>query len=74
MFFNRSNKELQDKVDKAKYERLMSCLQSILKTEVKVATSDGKEEVDYVETCRVIKSKARLTIDFVNDLDKEDNK
>ena len=41
-----------------------------MKIEIKAQGKDGKDEIDYAATCSAIKTKARLAIDFVADLDK----
>ena len=60
--------DYDEKIKSAKYERIYQCLKDILRLEIK-ATS-GKEETDYAATCSAIKTKARLALDFVADLDK----
>ncbi len=60
-----------EKIKAAKYERILQSLKDILKIEIKVAAKDGKEVTDYLATCSAIKTKARLAIDFVSDLDKD---
>lgn len=63
--------DFEKKVKAAKYERIYQSLKDILKTEIKTLTKDGKEEIDYSATLSAIKTKARLAIDFVADLDKD---
>ncbi len=63
--------DFDEKIKKAKYERILSSLKDILKIEIKTPTKDGKEQIDYAATCSAIKTKARLAIDFVADLDKD---
>lgn len=60
-----------EKIKAAKYERIYQSLKDILKLEIKTAVKDGKEEIDYAATCSAIKTKARLALDFVTDLDKD---
>lgn len=60
--------DFAEKIKAAKYERIYQSLKDILKMEIKVS---GKEEVDYAATCSAMKTKARLAIDFVADLDKD---
>ena len=62
--------DFDEKIKAAKYERIHQSLKDILKIEIKVPTKDGKDEIDYAATCSAIKTKARLAIDFVADLDK----
>lgn len=61
-----------EKIKTAKYERIYQSLKDILKIEIKAQGKDGKEDIDYAATCSAIKTKARLTIDFVTDLDGKD--
>lgn len=63
--------DFAEKIKAAKYERIYQSLKDILKIEIKAQNKDGKEEIDYVATCSAIKTKARLAIDFVADLDKD---
>ena len=62
--------DYDEKIKAAKYERIFQSLKDILKIEIKVLGADGKEKTDYAATCSAIKTKARLVIDFVADLDK----
>ncbi len=66
--------DFDEKIKAAKYERIYQSLKDILKIEIKAETKDGKDAIDYVATCSAIKTKARLAIDFVADLEKEDEK
>ena len=63
--------DFDEKIKVAKYECIYQSLKDILKIEIKAQGKDGKEEIDYAATCSVIKTKARLAIDFVADLDKD---
>lgn len=63
--------DFDEKIKSAKYERIYQSLKDILKIEIKTPTKDGKDEIDYAATCSAIKTKARLAIDFVADLDKD---
>ncbi len=65
--------DFDEKIKSAKYERIYQSLKDILKIEIRTPTKDGKEEIDYAATCSAIKTKARLAIDFVADLDKDGN-
>ena len=60
--------DFDEKIKAAKYERIYQSLKDILKIEIK---AQGKDEIDYAATCSAIKTKARLAIDFVADLDKD---
>lgn len=63
--------DFDEKIKSAKYERIYQSLKDILKIELKAQGKDGKDEIDYAATCSAIKTKARLAIDFVADLDKD---
>ena len=63
--------DFDEKIKAAKYERIYQSLKEILKIEIKAQCKDGKDEIDYAATCSAIKTKARLAIDFVADLDKD---
>lgn len=63
--------DFDEKIKTAKYERIYQTLKDILKVEVKIATKENDDEIDYAATCSAIKTKARIAIDFVADLDKD---
>lgn len=63
--------DYDEKIRAAKYERIYQSLKDILKIEVKTQGNDGKEKINYAATVTAIKTKARLAIDFVADLDKD---
>ena len=63
--------DFDEKIKAAKYERIYQTLKDILKIEIKAV--NGKEEIDYAATCSAIKTKARLAVDFVADLEKSDD-
>lgn len=60
--------DFAEKIKTAKYERIYQSLKDILKIEIK---AQNKDETDYAATCSAIKTKARLAIDFIADLDKD---
>ena len=62
--------DFAERIKAAKYERIYQALKDILKVEVTAQGKDGKAEIDYAATCSAIKTKARMAIDFVADLDK----
>lgn len=66
--------DFDEKIKAAKYERIYQSLKDILRIEIKTPTKDGKDEIDYAATCSAIKTKARLAIDFVADLDNDGKK
>lgn len=68
----KKNVSFDEKIKQAKYERVHSTLKDILQTEIKT-TENNKEVTDYAATCSAIKTKARLALDFIKDLDKEDD-
>ena len=72
MFGKKKSKKVsfEERLRIAKYERVFTTLNDILKTEVKATTKDGKEVIDYSMTCSAIKTKARLAIDFIADLER----
>ncbi len=61
-------KDFDEQFKKAKYERVFRTLKDILSTEMKTTDNNNKEVTDYEATCRAIKTKARLAVDFVSDL------
>ena len=65
--------DFDEKIKAAKYERIYQSMKDILKIEIKAQGKDGDDEIDYAATCSAIKTKARLAIDFVADLDKDGN-
>ena len=65
---NQTAVDFDEKIKAAKYERIYQTLKDILKVEIK-AQNGGKEITDYAATCSAIKTKARLAVDFVADLD-----
>ena len=63
--------DFAERIKAAKYERIYQALKDILKFEITMQGKDGKSEIDYATTCSAIKTKARMAIDFVADLDKD---
>lgn len=63
--------DFDEKIKAAKYERVYQALKDILKFEITTQGKDGKAEIDYAAMCSAIKTKARMAIDFVADLDKD---
>ncbi|MCM1441203.1 MAG: hypothetical protein NC131_18670 [Roseburia sp.] len=62
--------DFDEKLKSAKYECIYQTLKDILKTEIKTADDKGKETTDYAAMCAAIKTKARIAVDFVADLEK----
>ena len=60
----------EEKIKAAKYECILQSLKDILKLEVKGPANSGQGDIDYIATCSAMKTKARLAIDFVADLEK----
>ena len=69
MFGKKKTENFEDKIKAAKYECIFQSLNDILKVEIKAKNADGNEEPDYAAMCSAIKTKARLALDFVADLD-----
>lgn len=60
-----------DKVKAAKYDCIYKALKEILQIEVKTLNATtNKEDINYAQTCSVIKTRARLALEFVTTLDK----
>lgn len=59
------------KIQAVKFERVFQALKDILKTEIRTPTKDGKDEIDYAATCTAMKTKARIVLDFIADLEKD---
>ncbi len=63
-----------DKIKAAKYDCIYKALKDILQIEVKGQSSaTNREEINYAQTCSVIKTRARLALDFVANLDKNED-
>lgn len=61
-----------DKLKAAKYDCILQALKDVLRIEVK-ASDNGKETVNYAQTCGSMKTRARLALEFVANLDKSDD-
>lgn len=71
--FGKQTKQTNDfdeKIKAAKYDCIYSALKDILKIEVKGTDSNGKEVVNHAATVSSIKTRARLALEFVANLDK----
>ena len=66
----------EEKIREAKYKRIYQTLREIASIEAKPKPKDkdGKEILDFEAACNEIKTKARLAIEFVEDLEKDDEK
>ncbi len=62
--------DFEEKLKAAKYERILQSLKDILKLEITENSKNGQGEIDYMATCSAMKTKARLALDFVADLEK----
>lgn len=73
--FGKKKKTVEDfdeKIKEAKYSRIFQALKDIMRQpEIKVLGKDGREEIDFAATCSAMKTKARLAVDFVTDLDEK---
>lgn len=69
MKMKRKNLSFDEKIKQAKYERVYGTLKDILTVDIK----DDKNVTDYTATCSAIKTKARLALDFIKDLDKDED-
>ena len=61
--------QFEEKQSKRLYEIVCDTLSDILKTESKKQDNDGNAVVDYEMTCRAIKTKARIALDFVTKIE-----
>ena len=60
-----------DKIKTAKYDCILQALKDVLKIEVKGVDSSGKEGIDRAATISSIKTRARLALEFVANLEKD---
>lgn len=60
-----------DKLKAAKYDCIFQALKDILKMEIKGTDASGKETLNHAATCSSMKTRARLALDFVVNLDKD---
>lgn len=59
-----------DKLNAAKYECIYAALKDVLKMEVKGTDTSGKEVINHAATVSSIKTRARLALEFVANLEK----
>ena len=64
--------DYEEKINAAKYDCIHQALKDILKIDVK-AISNGKEETNFVSTCSAMKTRARLALEFVANLEKDND-
>lgn len=69
----KANKKFKEALNNSLYATVYSTLTDVLKAEYKTTAADGKEVIDYEMTVRIIKTKARLALDFVSTLVKNEN-
>lgn len=64
--------DFDEKIRNAKYSRIFQALKDIMRQpDIKVLKKDGREEIDFAAMCSAMKTKARLAVDFVSDLDEK---
>ena len=68
----KKNRKFEKALSDTLYSTALDTLSDLLKTEYKKTDSDGKEVVDYEMTVRMIRTKARIAIDFVSNLKKQE--
>lgn len=61
-------KNFNERVSETAYKTVVEALQSILATEIKKTGLDDKEAVDFAMTVSTMRMKARIALDFVNNL------
>lgn len=64
----KKNKYFNKRMSVTVYQTLYQALRSLLTTEVKKQGADGKEIVDCAMTVSVMRMKARVALDFVDNL------
>lgn len=64
-------KQLEKAFINSLFNTVYGALTDVLKTEYKTTDKNGKEIIDYEMTCRMIKTKARVALDFVANLKNE---
>jgi hypothetical protein len=70
-FFLKKEKSLKDCVTETTYKVVKEALQSVLTTEVTKKNADGSEVIDIPLTISAMRMKARVALDFVNNLGTE---
>lgn len=75
MFGKKKNEvSYEEKIRDATYKRIRQTLRDISEIEIEASSSkDGKKEIDYAAICKEVKAKARLAIEFVDDLEREES-
>ncbi|MCD7728692.1 MAG: hypothetical protein LUI60_02105 [Clostridia bacterium] len=67
----KGDKSYNERVSELAYTTIREALQSVLTTEVKKTGQDGKEVTDCGLTISKMKMTARMALDFVDNLTKE---
>ena len=67
-------KEFETALSESLYKTIYETLSDVLKTEYKTTNKDGVETVDWEMTCRMIRTKARVALDFVSNLENKEEK
>lgn len=62
----KKTKKYDDCIRNAVFTTVRDSLESILKAEYKITDEDGKEITDYELTARMMKTQARLVLDFIS--------
>lgn len=65
---NKKPSEYENRISDTAYQTVREALQSILTTDVKKSNTDGKEVTDLSLTISAIRMKARIALDFVDNL------
>ena len=62
----------EEKIRSATYKRIYQTLKEISTMEIKENSKNG-DSLNYEATCKEMKTKARLAIEFVSDLEKDED-
>lgn len=62
------NETFSDELSVAVSTTLKTTLESILKTDCKKPSGNGREETDYELTARMMKSQARVALEFIENI------
>ena len=71
---SKKKKNFEKALSDTLYTTALDTLSDLLKTEYKTNDSEGKEIIDYEMTVRMIRTKARIAIDFVSNLKQREEK
>lgn len=72
--FNKKVKKdnFEEELNAAITATLKTALESIMRTDCKKPSVNGREEVDYELTTRMMKSQARVALDLIANIQKKD--